>query len=74
MTGIYSACRKSLFASLNKLSELYKSFENLGFQWRRTPFLGFHRTPSLTVAVIYRFIDALIYDQGVDELTGMGIR
>ena len=36
--------------------------------------MGFHRTPSLTVAVIYRFIDALIYDQGVDELTGMGIR
>ena len=30
-----SACRKSLFAPLNKFSELYKSSENLGFQWRR---------------------------------------
>ncbi|WP_419035117.1 hypothetical protein, partial [Dysosmobacter sp.] len=30
--------------------ELYKSSENLGFQWRRTPFLGFPRTPFLTVA------------------------
>ena len=45
-----SACRKSLFASLSKFSELYKSSENLGFQWRRTPFLGFPRTPFLTVA------------------------
>ena len=45
-----SACRKSLFAPLNKFSELYKSSENLGFQWRRTPFLGFPRTPFLTVA------------------------
>ena len=30
-----SACRKSLFAPLNKFSELYKSSENLGFQWCR---------------------------------------
>ncbi len=30
-----SACRKSFFDMLNKLSELYKSSENLGFQWRR---------------------------------------
>ena len=45
-----SACRKSLFSPLSKFSELYKSSENLGFQWRRTPFLGFPRTPFLTVA------------------------
>ena len=30
-----SACRKSLFSPLNKFSELHKSSENLGFQWRR---------------------------------------
>ena len=30
-----SACRKSLFSPLSKFSELYKSSENLGFQWRR---------------------------------------
>ena len=45
-----SACRKNFFSPLNKFSELYKSSENLGFQWRRTPFLGFPRTPFLTVA------------------------
>ena len=45
-----SACRKSFFSPLNKFSEHYKSSENLGFQWRRTPFLGFPRTPFLTVA------------------------
>ena len=32
---VSSACQKSLFASLSKFSELYKSSENLGFQWRR---------------------------------------
>jgi len=80
-----TACRKSLFATLCKFSELHKSSENLGFQWRREtgeappvadeaslfrgrlpnsgykvsavwleptvyPFLGFPRTPFLTVA------------------------
>ena len=45
-----SAGEKNLFAPLSKFSELYKSSENLGFQWRRTPFLGFPRTPFLTVA------------------------
>ena len=30
-----TACRKSLFATLCKFSELHKSSENLGFQWRR---------------------------------------
>ena len=80
-----SACRKSFFDMLNKFSELYKSSENLGFQWCREtgeappvadeaslfrgrlpnsgyfvsavwleptvyPFLGFPRTPFLTVA------------------------
>ena len=52
-----SACRKNFFSPLNKFSELYKSSENLGFQWRRTPFLGFPRTPFLTVAenlLLYR--------------------
>ena len=44
------ACRKSLFSPLSKFSELHKSSENLGFQWRRTPFLGFPRTPFLSVA------------------------
>ena len=44
-----SACRKSLFAPLSKFSELYKSSENSGFQWRRTPFWGFPRTPFLTI-------------------------
>ena len=29
------ACRKSLFSPLSKFSELHKSSENLGFQWRR---------------------------------------
>ena len=47
---VESACRKSLFSPLNKFSDLHKSSENLGFQWRRTPFLGFPRTPFLTVA------------------------
>ena len=47
---LVSACQKSLFSPLSKFSELYKSSENLGFQWRRTPFLGFPRTPFLTVA------------------------
>ena len=58
-----TACRKSLFASLSKFSELYKSSENLGFQWRRTPFLGFPRTPFLTVAEnlpLYRQSHALL--------------
>ena len=41
---------EKVFASLSKFSELYKSSENLGFQWRRTPFLGFPRTPFLTIA------------------------
>ena len=45
-----SAGEKNLFAPLSRFSELYKSSENLGFQWRRTPFLGFPRTPFLTVA------------------------
>ena len=45
-----SACRKSLFSPLSKFSERYKSSENLGFQWRRTPFLGFPRTLFLSVA------------------------
>ena len=52
-----SACRKSFFSPLNKFSEHYKSSENLGFQWRGTPFLGFPRTPFLTVAenlLLYR--------------------
>ena len=43
------AFRNSLFAPLSKFSELYKSSENSGFQWRRTPFLGFPRTPFLTI-------------------------
>ena len=30
-----AACRKSLFSPLSKFSELHKSSENLGFQWRR---------------------------------------
>ena len=45
-----SVSKKGLFVPLNKFLELYKSSENLGFQWRRTPFLGFLRTPFLTVA------------------------
>ena len=52
-----SACRKSLFSPLNKFSEHYKSSENLGFQWRGTPFLGFPRTLFLTVVenlLLYR--------------------
>ena len=56
ITLIASACRKSFFSPLSKFSELYKSSENLGFQWRRTPFLGFPRTPFLTAAEIYLFI------------------
>ena len=82
---LVSACQKSLFSPLSKFSELYKSSENLGFQWRREtgeappvadkaspfrgrlpisgyavsadwleptvyPFLGFPRTPFLSVA------------------------
>ena len=54
-----STCRKSLFSPLNKFSELYKSSENLGFQWRRTPFLGFHAHPSFPSRRIYHFIDSL---------------
>ena len=46
---IQEFCEK-LLERLNKFSELYKSSENLGFQWRRTPFLGFPRTPFLSVA------------------------
>ena len=52
-----SASRKSFFSPLNKFSEHYKSSENLGFQWHGTPFLGFPRTPFLTVAenlLLYR--------------------
>ncbi len=36
---------KNLFALLSRFSELYKSSENLGFQWRRKPLLGFPHTP-----------------------------
>ena len=40
-----SAGEKNLFAPLSRFSELYKSSENLGFQWRRKPLLGFPHTP-----------------------------
>ena len=36
---------EKVFSPLSKFSELLLSSENLGFQWRRTPFLGFPRTP-----------------------------
>ena len=56
-----SACRKSLFAPLSKFSELYKSSENLGFQWRRTPFLGFPRTPFLIQELSSLFHDRSLH-------------
>ena len=58
---VFSACRKSLFSPLSKFSELHKSSENLGFQWRRTPFLGFPRTPFLTVAEDFHFFAVYLF-------------
>ena len=49
-----SACQKSLSDTLNKFSELYKNSENLGFQWRGTPFLGYLRAKSRLAAVALR--------------------
>ena len=55
--GWVQRIEKNFFSPLNKFSELYRISENLGSQLRRTPFLGFPRTPFLSVAensLLYR--------------------
>jgi hypothetical protein len=46
---------------LSKFSKLTRSSENFEFDRRRTPFLGFPRTPFLPIIQVLGFIDSLTH-------------